>query len=148
MIINCLGFATRSKKNLVTSVATSALENLGLNNIELSIKFVSKHEIRRLNKQFRQIDRVTDVLSFPLLEIAAGEMPEQAGEEPTYLGDMALCVARAKRQCKDYDTTLDAELKKLVIHSILHLLGYDHIKDADFAVMQQKEAELDGKIKI
>lgn len=123
---------------------------------ELSIKFVSENEIKRLNAEFRNIDRVTDVLSFPSTNIKAGEtFSKQIVEnffsnedELFYLGDMAICLKQLKRQAKEFETSDFMELKKLVIHSMLHLFGYDHIRDSDYLVMKEKEDFLDKKIKI
>ena len=63
-----------------------------------------------------------------------------------HFGDMAICLAQTKRQAKEFGNTVSAEIKKLVIHSMLHLMGYDHIKDSDYEVMSKKEKELDEKI--
>jgi probable rRNA maturation factor len=65
-----------------------------------------------------------------------------------HFGDIALCLARCKKQAKEYKVSIESEVKKLIIHSCLHLMGYDHIKDEDFAVMSKKEKELEKKIKI
>ena len=62
--------------------------------------------------------------------------------------DMAICFAQTKRQAKEFGNTVSAEIKKLVIHSMLHLMGYDHIKDDDYEVMNKKEIELDKKINL
>ena len=61
---------------------------------------------------------------------------------------MALCLKQTKRQAKEYGVSLESEIKKLVIHSMLHLMGYDHIEDDDYEVMNKKEIELEGLIKI
>lgn len=89
----------------------------------VSLKLTNDFEIRRLNKKFRKIDRATDVLAFPF------------GEEGV-LGDIAISTETAKRNAVRYGTTLKKEYKRLVIHGILHLLGYDHGKK-----MREKEAE-------
>jgi len=141
MVINILGFARKKYKMVAQSSAIYALKFLGEENLELTIKFVNKKEIQRLNKEFRNIDKVTDVLSFPATDIKAGEkMTEE------YLGDMALCLSKAKEQGKEYKNGTVAELRKLVVHSVLHLLGYDHIKDEDYIVMHKKEEEIEKYI--
>ena len=123
--------------------------------LEVAISFVSEKEIRRLNREIREIDKVTDVLSFPATEIKAGEILDLTKDEMLYLmtdnhkfhlGDMAICLKQTKRQAKEYGTTPLHEVKKLVIHSMLHLMGYDHIKDDDYEIMNKKEIELDKKI--
>ncbi len=125
--------------------------------IEVAIEFVTEKEIQRLNREIRNIDKVTDVLSFPSTEIKVGEILKPNNEEYLYLitedgyihfGDMALCFKQLERQAKEYGVTIESEVKKLVIHSMLHLMGYDHIKDTDFEIMNKKEIELDELIKI
>ena len=125
--------------------------------LEVAIMFVSEKEIQRLNFENRNIDKVTDVLSFPSTSLGAGEILDKNSEEVLFLmtddghihfGDMALCTKRLREQAKEYGVSVEMELKKLVIHSMLHLMGYDHIKDEDYEVMNEKEIELDKKIKI
>lgn len=139
MTINVLGLAQKKYKNLVKWVAEKTIEYLGYNDLELTIKFVSKTQIKKLNNNFRNIDRVTDVLSFPATECKIGDkLPE--GE---YLGDMALCLGKAKMQGKEYGNGTIKELSKLVVHSILHMVGYDHIEDKDYLIMQQQENKIE-----
>ena len=96
-------------------------------------------------------------MSFPSTQIVAGEKLDINSEFVAFLksddgnihfGDIALCLARCKKQAKEYGVSVEDELKKLIIHSCLHLMGYDHIKDEDFVVMNKKEKELEKKIKI
>ena len=112
-------------------------------------------EIRRLNRGFRGIDKVTDVLSFPAFQLAVGEKINISGEEVIALrnednlihfGDMALCLSQTKRQAKEYGVSVEDEIKKLVIHSMLHLMGYDHIEDKDFEIMKKQEEKLFSSI--
>ena len=125
--------------------------------LEIAISFVSEDEIKRINNEFRNIDRVTDVLSFPSTSIVVGEILDTGSEEVMFLktennlihfGDMAICMAQLERQADEYGVTVESELKKLVIHSMLHFMGYDHIDDGDFEIMNKKEIELDKLIKI
>ena len=140
MVINVIGTLCPKIKNLCKITSIKTLEFLNTPNVELTIKFVSPNEIKRLNSAFRQIDKVTDVLSFPATNTVAGQNVD--GGDGTYLGDMALCLKQAKQQAKEYNTTYYAEIQKLVVHSILHLMGYDHIKDEDYIVMSAKEQEV------
>ncbi len=122
-------------------------------NLEVAISFVSEKEIKKLNNEFRGIDKVTDVLSFPAFNLKAGEILDVKqtdeflleGEDNIHFGDMAICLKQMKRQAKEYGVTIESEIKKLVIHSVLHLMGYDHIKDEDFEVMKEQEEKL-GKL--
>ena len=140
MIVNVLGLACPKVKKICKSAAIIALREMQTPCVELTIKFVSATEIKRLNSAHRGIDKVTDVLSFPATDIRAGE--EVVGGDGTYLGDMAICLKRAKCQAKEYGNTYFAEIQKLVVHSVLHLLGYDHIKDEDYAIMNKKEEQI------
>ena len=152
------GFARKKYKNIARNVAIETIKLMNQpEELEVAINFVSKKEIRRLNREIRGIDKVTDVLSFPSTEIKAGEVLNKNNEESILLktddgfihfGDMALCLKKCKTQAKEYGVDVESEIKKLVIHSMLHLMGYDHIKDEDYAVMNKKEIELDKKIKI
>lgn len=140
-MVEILGLASTKTKNFCKDVCNRTQIYLDIENTELTVKFVSRHEIQRLNREFRQIDRVTDVLSFPATSIKAGE-PFDANSG-NYLGDMALCLSKAKEQAKSFNNTYYQEVQKLIVHSILHLMGYDHIRDEDYAVMQEKEQEIE-----
>lgn len=127
------------------------------NQIEVAIEFVSEKEIQRLNREIRNIDKITDVLSFPSTELEPGEVLDICSEENLFLvnedgfvhfGDMALCYKQVVRQAEEYGVSVESEIKKLVIHSMLHLMGYDHIKDEDYELMNKKEIELDKLIEI
>ena len=113
------------------------------NNLSLSVMFVNEKDMRELNNRTRNIDKVTDVLSYPNFNLKPYETITAETED--ILGDMAICLKQAKRQAKEYKVTLDEEVVKLVIHSTLHLMGFDHIEDADYEVMQKEEERLASK---
>ncbi len=102
---------------------------------ELCISFVNDSEIRELNKTYRNINRSTDVLSF-----------SQNGPDFSILGDLVISFDTAKHHALKYGNTLEHEIKKLIVHGILHLLGYDHKKKKETEIMREKEKELLGKI--
>ncbi len=154
-LINVSGRVDESFKEIAKEVSLNVIKLMKQPDcFEVTIKFVSENEIRRLNSEFRNIDKVTDVLSFPATNLKAGEIYSKnkdnffvlSDDELCYLGDMAICLKRLREQAKEYGVTDKSELKKLVIHSILHLLGYDHIEDEDFEIMNEKENLLDKKI--
>jgi probable rRNA maturation factor len=99
-------------------IAASILKALEQNRAELSVALVGDREIRPLNAKYRKKNKTTDVLSFP----AGPELPAQAG----LLGDVIISVEQAKRQARDCKISLEIEMVTLLIHGILHLLGYDH----------------------
>jgi probable rRNA maturation factor len=105
------------ESKLLNKIAHRALEVLGLNKAELSIVLVSDAQIRRLNKLYRNKDKPTDVLSFPIGEKV---------EDWLILGDIVISVDTARRQAKELGHSLEEELKRLLVHGLVHLLGYDH----------------------
>lgn len=113
-------------------------------NCEVSVTFVEDEEIQFLNREYRNIDSVTDVLSFALDE---GEnFPQAPGEH--LLGDIIISVPRAALQAKDYNHSLERELAYLLIHGFLHLLGYDHMQEDDKAEMRAQEELILEKLNI
>lgn len=109
----------------------------------LAVQLADDAALHRLNRQHRGIDAPTDVLSFAAEE---GEEFPAAGEEAQagYLGDIAVSVEFASRQADEHGLELDAEVQHIVVHGVLHLLGYDHETDAEAAVMEAAEEELLG----
>jgi probable rRNA maturation factor len=105
------------ESKLLSKIAHRALEVLGLSKVELSIALVSDAQIKRLNKLYRNKDKPTDVLSFPIGEKV---------EDWLILGDIVISVDTAKRQAKELGHSLEEELKRLLVHGLVHLLGYDH----------------------
>lgn len=117
------------------------LEKEGINseNTEISLSFVSLEEIHRMNLMYRQVDRATDVLSFPLIE-DFNHISEENGE--ILLGDVVVCIEQAEKQAEEYGHSVQRELVYLFVHSVLHLLGYDHMEEDDKAKMRKKEEEI------
>jgi probable rRNA maturation factor len=105
------------ESKLLSKIAHRALEVLGLSKVELSIALVSDTQIKRLNKLYRNKDKPTDVLSFPIGEKV---------EDWLILGDIVISVDTAKRQAQELGHSLEEELKRLLVHGLVHLLGYDH----------------------
>lgn len=111
--------------------AEKALEAIGNRESSATIAFVSDKNIRKLNQQFRNVDKPTDVLSFP------------AGED-TNLGDIAISVETAAAQAKENNLTFEAEIAQLILHGLLHLSGYDH--ETDNGEMNRLELRLRKKL--
>ena len=114
--------------------AVKALDAIGKNESSATIAFVSDKRIRKLNQQFRSVDKATDVLSFP----ADGPEPE--------LGDIAVSVDTAARQAKENGLSFDNEIAQLILHGLLHLSGYDH--ETDNGEMNRFELRLRKKLRI
>lgn len=124
-----------------TVSATLKYENITIP-CYVSITVVEEDEIKEINNEHRGIDSVTDVLSFPVVNLIDGSFDNSAGdyyEGRLILGDVVLCAKRAKEQSMEFGHSYDRELGYLTCHSILHLIGYDHEDDSEREVMRQKE---------
>ena len=104
---------------------------------EISVTFVDNEEIRKLNSQYRNKDTATDVLSFPMGENGVYDVNMETGAK--ILGDVVLSMEKAIEQSKAYGHSLQREVAYLTAHSVLHLLGYDHIESMDRVRMREKE---------
>ena len=103
---------------------------------DLTILVDTPDRIQTLNREFRNVDAVTDVLTFPAWE---GEISLSADG---YLGDIMICYERAKEQAISYGHSLKRELSFLAVHGVLHLLGYDHMTEADERMMREKQTAI------
>ena len=112
-------------------------------NYEVSLSFVDNEEIHELNKEFRGVDRATDVLSFPLL---TDEFDVEIEEES--LGDIVISLERALEQSEEYNHSFEREVCFLVCHSMFHLLGYDHDTEENTIEMREKEEHILNKLGI
>jgi len=123
--------------DLIEKVALECLklENKGFN-YEISVTFVDDEEIRELNKEYRDVDKATDVLSFPLEENEF-DLPGD-----TLLGDIVISVETAKRQSEEYGHSLEREIAYLTAHSMFHLMGYDHMSEEEKLIMREKEKKV------
>ncbi|WNF21762.1 rRNA maturation RNase YbeY [Mesobacillus jeotgali] len=112
---------------------------------ELSITFVSNERIQEINREYRDKDRPTDVISFALEEMGEGEL-EIVGEDiPRILGDIIISIPKAREQAEEYNHSFMRELGFLAVHGLLHLLGYDHMNEQDEKQMFDRQKEiLDG----
>ncbi|MCL1913329.1 MAG: rRNA maturation RNase YbeY [Eubacteriaceae bacterium] len=107
---------------------------------QASVAFVDEESIRSLNRGYRGVDSVTDVLSFPMDEVDARGV--------ALLGDVVLCAPQARRQAIEYGHSLEREFAYLTVHSVLHLLGFDHEKEDERKTMREIEELVLGELKI
>lgn len=135
---------------LLENILQKAAEAEGIIKGEVDLTFVNNERIHELNREYRGIDRPTDVLSFAMNEFTEDE-PEiiyevEEGEEleefPDMLGDIIISVTRAQEQALEYGHSLERELGFLFVHGFLHLLGYDHQDDASEAEMMSKQEQV------
>jgi len=126
---------------------------------EVSLIFVDNEAIREINSDTRGIDKATDVLSFPMLDYDEKKVFKECyldhefsiidlNEGNLVLGDIVLSLERAKEQSKEFGHSFIREVCYLVTHSILHLLGYDHMEDDDKVIMRAREEEILSKFNI
>lgn len=124
-------------KNLIKKCAMAALKYMGFRtDVEISLVLTDNEGIRALNKLHRDIDRATDVLSFPMFEYDEdGDIVEEYAEfnkkGEILLGDIVISLERAEEQAKEYGHSFQREVGFLTVHSMLHLLGYDHMTEDD-----------------
>ncbi len=148
-----IDFANRNRKEkvseelreLIRRSVTATLESEGVeDDAEVSVTFVSNAGIRKFNREYRGIDRATDVLSFPIAD--DGDLDEAFDGERLQLGDVVLSLERAREQSETFGHSFEREVAFLTVHSVLHLLGYDHEKgeeeDADMRRRQSAVMEI------
>lgn len=123
--------------------------------LAFELVFVEAEEIRQLNKETRNTDKVTDVLSYPTMDGIKGEAlfkaehPYDIDEEGRLMvGSIVICRERAKQQAEEYGHSYGRELHYLLVHGIMHCLGYDHITDEERKEMREKEEFILGKLGI
>lgn len=110
-------------------------ERIDPEQVEISLTLVDGDEIRTLNREYRGVDSVTDVLSFPQFD-DLNDLPE---DEEILLGDVVICRQRAEEQAAEFGHSVEREMVYLFVHSVCHLLGYDHMNDEDKTEMRAKE---------
>jgi probable rRNA maturation factor len=120
---------------------------------EVALTFVSNETIRELNKDYRGLDKITDVLSFAITENDADELAINFNEEDwdevpdsILLGDIIISVPRALEQSQDYGHSLEREIGFLFVHGFLHLIGYDHQTEEDEQMMIAKQEHILSQI--
>ena len=124
-------------------------EKLDKTNLYMSVTLTNPEEIEKLNRQYRNIDRPTDVLSFPMFEkdeldnfIKENFKNNDVNEEGDILGDIVISIPRVYEQAEEYGHSFERELAYMVVHGFYHLMGYDHIEEDDKKVMRAKEEEV------
>ena len=138
----------RRHKRLLRRVIPAALdaENVTVP-YEINVLVTDNAGIHEINREQRQIDRPTDVLSFPMFDLQPGDKPQSNWADPSTglvpLGDMVISLERCAEQAQEFGHPLERELAYLVVHSVLHLLGYDHMDEGPMkAQMREREEEI------
>jgi probable rRNA maturation factor len=133
-------FAGKADEDLLRRVTVEALRREGMEaEIALSVVIIDDEAVQELNRQFRGVDAPTDVLAF-----GGGREGDfvMAPGEPAYLGDVIISYPRAMAQAEEYGHSIDRELALLTVHGILHLLGYDHVNEAEKVEMWARQNEI------
>ena len=143
-----------SQKAFIRKAIRTALAAEGVDfPCEVDVLVTSDEEIHQLNREARKVDRSTDVLSFPAFDLRPGELPGPGDADPgtglVPLGDMMISLERVAAQAKEYGHSNRRELGYLVVHSVLHLLGYDHVDEGPMkAQMREREEAILGELGI
>lgn len=137
---------TRELCCLVKAAIYSTLEYEDfLNNAEISVSFTDDESIREINREHREIDAATDVLSFPMLDGDNEECDINPATNAVILGDIVISLERARKQAEEFGHSFTREVAFLVVHSVLHLLGYDHVtnEEDEKAMFAKQDAVLE-----
>ncbi len=139
---------TKKFEEIVGNVCLEALKEHNIDgDFEISLVYTNDENIRKINKEYRNIDSATDVLSFPQFEFEeAGKLEIADGEKTVLLGDIVISTMHAVNQAAEYGHSAEREIGYLACHSILHLLGYDHITDEDKKIMRTTEEKIMERI--
>ena len=137
----------KAEKKLEEYMRKSLEATLAYEEVEFSCTLealiVDEQTIKEMNNEYRQIDRVTDVLSFPLYESIEEARNDALSQRPILLGNMVICLQRAKEQAEEFGHSLEREICFLTVHSTLHLLGYDHEQgECEESLMFQKQRSI------
>lgn len=125
------------------------VENIEDKNFYMSIILTTPTEIRKINKEYRDIDRETDVLSFPMYEKEELETVKQQKQEwKDTLGDIVISIERVEEQAKEYGHSFEREFAYMLVHGFYHIMGEDHIEEEDKKIMRAKEENVLSKLNI
>ena len=139
-------------EKVIERVLTKCFEEEKLQNSKLyiTVTLTTKENIKEINKEYRNIDRATDVLSFPMFE--KDELEEKIKnndfDHEDVLGDLVISIEKVKEQAEEYGHSFERELSYMLVHGFYHLMGYDHIKEEDKKKMRPKEEKILNDLKI
>ena len=134
-----------NEEKLIKEVVSRVLEEEKvLPEVDVYITLTNNEELHKINKEYRDVDRPTDVLSFPMYERdeIAGLKNDTDDEIEKILGDIIVSIEKVREQAEEYGHSFERELAYLVTHGMLHLLGYDHMIEEEKAVMRKREEEI------
>ncbi len=125
-------------------------ENMEDSKLYISITLTTPEHIHEINKQYRNVDRATDVLSFPMFEKEEidNKIAQKDFEYEDVLGDIVISIEQVEKQAKEYGHSFEREFAYMLVHGFYHLMGYDHIKEEDKVIMRPKEEKVLEKLGI
>ena len=125
-------------------------ENMENSKLYISITLTNPEHIHEINKQYRNVDRATDVLSFPMFEKEEidNKIAQKDFEHEDVLGDIVISIEQVEKQAKEYGHSFEREFAYMLVHGFYHLMGYDHIKEEDKVIMRPKEEKVLEKLGI
>ena len=142
-------------EKLINKVLTECFKTENMENYKLyiSVTLTNPKNIKKLNNQYRNIDKETDVLSFPMfekeeLEDFEGIIPDKDLQYEETLGDIVISVERVKTQAIEYGHSFERELSYMLVHGFYHLMGEDHIKEEEKVIMRSKEENILKRLNI
>ena len=139
-------------KNVIEKVLSQCFKEEKLEDSKLcvTVTLTTPKTIQEINKQYRNIDRATDVLSFPMFEKDEldKKIQENDFENEDVLGDIVVSVEKVNEQAIEYGHSFERELSYMIVHGFYHLMGYDHIEEDDKKIMREKEENILGKLSI
>ena len=139
-------------KNVIEKVLSQCFKEEKLEDFKLcvTVTLTTPKTIQEINKQYRNIDRATDVLSFPMFEKDEldKKIQENDFENEDVLGDIVVSVEKVNEQAIEYGHSFERELSYMIVHGFYHLMGYDHIEEDDKKIMRKKEENILGKLSI
>lgn len=141
----------RNKKydNIIENVIDTCfeVEDLKGKNLTMNVILTTPEDIKKINKEYRKVDKETDVLSFPMFERdELLKIQKNGSTVPEVLGDIIISVEQVNKQAKEYGHSFDRELAYMTVHGFYHCMGYDHIKENDKKQMREKEETVLAKI--
>lgn len=133
-------------ENVVEKVLTKCFseENLENSKLYITITLTTPEHIKAINSQYRNVDKATDVLSFPMFEKEELDkmIEEQNFMQEDVLGDIVISIEKVEEQAKEYEHSFERELSYMLVHGFYHLMGYDHIEEEDKKIMRPKEEKI------
>ena len=139
-------------ENIIRKVVQQCFkeEMLEDSKLYISITLTTPEHIHEINKQYRNVDKETDVLSFPMFEKSEldKKIKNKEFEHEDILGDIVISIEKVKKQAEEYGHSFEREFSYMIVHGFYHLMGYDHIKEEDKVIMRPKEENVLEKLEI